>query len=81
MTKEGCEELQKNILAILTPDSMPDRIASFGNTLAMNVEDWVKVVDVKPTAVVSCWRFFPQVTVTFRDEIFVDEIIAGELQK
>jgi len=54
MTKEGCEELQKNILAILTPDSMPDRIASFGNTLAMNVEDWVKVVDVKPTAVVSC---------------------------
>jgi len=54
MTKEGCEELQKNILAILTPDGMPDRIASFGNTLTMNVEDWVKVVDVKPTAVVSC---------------------------
>ena len=52
MTEEGCSELQENIFSILTPD-MPDRIASFGNTLTQQVEDWVPVVNEKPKTEVS----------------------------
>ena len=48
MTEGECETLQDDIFELLIPN-ITNHVATFGNTITKNAQDWVPIQNAKPS--------------------------------
>lgn len=80
-TPRECEDLQDEILATLI-QQLPTHVAGFGNTDTTKIDDWVMIINDRPTPQVfiifleseillkESWRYLKEVISEMNSEIF-----------